>query len=227
MLALVEQVVFDASDHSGRLGRDLAGDGHHAFQQGLTVGVVGVDQAGGCSFGGKHFTAGKGQFGDEARLKDKGETLQRTDVGYNAEVDLFDGKVGIFGAVADVTGGDDVYPAADAPSVDGGQDRFAAAFNGGDAFLEVFDKGDQVALRLFRGGSQAGLEAAEDGQVHPRTEVLTFPGKDDAVNIVISICGDKGFAQGGPVRFVEGVGALGVGKSQQGDVVGDRYVHTV
>ena len=77
--------------------------------------------------------AGQREFAQVAVADDRGQTGEAAHVGDDRDLDLTDAELGVGAGVADVDSGDQVDAAADAPALDGGDDRLAAVGDGVDA----------------------------------------------------------------------------------------------
>ena len=109
--------------------------------------------------------------------------------------------------------------------MDGGQDRLTTLFHGGDRSLKLLDEGHQFSAGLRSVGGNARLDARQDAQVHPRTEMFALSGQDDHTHVIVGVHLFKGGLETGPTGFIEGVSALWGGEEESGNVVGDGNLH--
>src|SRR6185369_9785263 len=206
MVAAVVHDFLEATGSERGFGGDAFGQLADAGAQVVRRGENPVDQAELFGFGGLDIAPGVGQFAGDTLGDQAGQVLQGADVGDHGEVDFLDREHGIRRRVAHVAAGHEVERAADAGAVDGGEYRFAAAFDGGEAVLQVEDQPAQgfAAAGAVRVGD-ALLDAAQHGEVDAGAEVLAGAAED----------GDPGF--GGGVDPGEGLA----------DFLPHRVVHRV
>ena len=77
-----------------------------------------------------------GQFAGHALTHDVGQPLKDADIGDKADGGLLQAENGIFTADTDITGGGHIQTRSDAPSMDGGNDRFPTPFDAAHGILK-------------------------------------------------------------------------------------------
>ena len=109
-------------------------------------------------------------FPDEPR-----QPLQRAEVGGHADIDFPDGEQRVGAAQANVAGGDQIDTAADARTVNRGDDRLSAAFDRCQRVLQIEDQPAQLLPRPsvagigdFRADRAEQCEVDSRGELTPR-----------------------------------------------------------
>src|SRR6185369_14437840 len=140
-------------------------------------GVHEADRAGAL---GVEVVAGETELGCDAAADDAGQPLERADVGDDRDARLAYGEARVRGRDADVARGDEIDAAADAPAVDGGDDRLRTVGDGRDRPLEPRDLAQRAhALSRAARLAAAGHRAAHRLQVEPDREVRATRGQHD------------------------------------------------
>ncbi len=222
MVAAVVEDLLGAADGERRFGGDGLRYLADAVRQFVRRGELAVDQAETFGLLAVDVAAGIGQFARHAFADQAGQALQGADVGHHADVDFLDRKHRVGRSVAHVAAGDEIEAAAHTGSVDGGNDRLAAAFEAVQAVLQVEDQAAQglAAARPVWMGN-ALLDTGQHAEVDAGAEIPAGAAQDGDTGLWCGIQPVAGLADFLPHGIVEGVRFVRPVEADFGDVVGE------